>query len=168
MQIATSLPNVSFSTGEWVTYPAHGVGRVKAIETMEHQGTSLRFFKIEFHDPFLIVRVPLEKAHKNGLRKIGKAKDIEKALKTLKEVPSAQKGLWIHRFALYEKKIASGALMDLAEILRDLKHLKEGETLSYSERKLWENAFGRMVQEASLALNISLEKAQEKVQKLLR
>ena len=38
----------SFSCGHHVVYPAHGIGKIKAIETQEIAGHALEMFVISF------------------------------------------------------------------------------------------------------------------------
>lgn len=163
MQVAHDYNELSFSVGEWVNYPAHGIGCLKGIESLEYEGKKLSFLRIEFQNPFLLLRVPVEKACKNGLRKLSSASDVRKALKTLQSHPKAMKGLWIHRAQVYEKKVSSGSLMEICEVIRDLKEGYTSRNLSYSEMQLIESAIQRIAREVSVAEKIDIKIAEKKV-----
>ena len=70
---------------------------------------------------------------------------------------------------LYEAKISSGKIYELAEVVRDLN---KGDDLlidqSYSERQLFEKAYERLLSEFNIVLGSSLEEAQKKIDKALK
>ena len=49
---------LGFRTGEFVVYPAHGVGQISAIEVQTVAGASLEFFVIYFAKSKMRLRVP--------------------------------------------------------------------------------------------------------------
>ena len=77
--------------------------------------------------------------------------------------------MWSRRAQEYEQKITSGKIYDLAEVVRDLN---KGDDLmvdqSYSERQLFEKAYERILSEFQIALGISLENTQKKIDKALK
>ena len=156
-----------FDNGQWVSYPGRGVGIIKATETLEYNGIAEAFYKVEFQDPFLVLRVPTEKAFKNGMRAMGSKKDMQKALKIISENPNTLKGLWIHRAALHEKKIGSGHLLEVAEVIRDLKPLYKTEILSFSDRGLFTKGIARLVGEMTIVEKMEAASAEKKVLSLL-
>ena len=69
-----------FKTGEIVVYPKHGVGEIVRIETMALSNIKSKFYVIKMEQAKLTIRVPLEKQHEVGLRKISSKKILKKFL----------------------------------------------------------------------------------------
>ena len=59
-----------FKTGEFIVYPAHGVGQIVGIEEQEVAGAKLEMFVINFVKHGLMLRVPTAKIVAVGMRKI--------------------------------------------------------------------------------------------------
>ena len=57
-----------FSTGDYVVYPTHGVGKVTGVEKQEVAGHNLKLFVISFESERMTLRVPINKATESGLR----------------------------------------------------------------------------------------------------
>ena len=64
----TSKSGLEFKVGDAVVYPAHGVGKVAAIETQEVAGMSLEVYVVTFDHEKMTLRVPTKKAASAGLR----------------------------------------------------------------------------------------------------
>ena len=63
-----------FKTGEYIVYPAHGVGQIVSIEEQEVAGLKLELFVINFVKDKMTLRVPTAKAASVGMRKLAKAR----------------------------------------------------------------------------------------------
>src|SRR3546814_14849774 len=100
--------NDAFSSGDLVVYPAHGVGKVMAIETQEVAGHELQVFVISFSKNRMTLRLPMKKARDAGLRALSTENEVEKALGTLKRKIKSKKAIWSRRAQEYEMKISSG------------------------------------------------------------
>ena len=72
----TSKTGLEFKVGDAVVYPAHGVGKVAAIETQEVAGMSLEVYVVTFDHEKMTLRVPTKKAKTAGLRSLA-ADDVE-------------------------------------------------------------------------------------------
>src|SRR5690606_13114766 len=59
-----------FKTGEFIVYPAHGVGQIVNIESQEVAGHSLELFVIDFQKDKMRLKVPVAKATSSGMRKL--------------------------------------------------------------------------------------------------
>ena len=59
-----------FSTGDYVVYPTHGVGKVLGVEKQEIAGHALKLFVISFENERMTLRVPVGKVNDAGLRKL--------------------------------------------------------------------------------------------------
>lgn len=64
-----------FAVGDYVVYPAHGVGCVDGLETQEIAGQELRLYVITFESSRMTLRVPVNKVGNSGLRKLSSKTD---------------------------------------------------------------------------------------------
>jgi CarD family transcriptional regulator len=138
-----------FKTGEAIVYPAHGVGRITAIEEQEIAGFKLELFVVSFDKDKMVLRVPTAKAASVGMRKLADADEIQRALETLSGRARIKRTMWSRRAQEYEAKINSGDLIAVAEVVRDLHRSEAQPEQSYSERQLYEAALDRVVREVS-------------------
>src|SRR5262250_1447324 len=97
-----------FKTNEWIVYPAHGVGRIVAIEEQEIAGLSLELFVITFEKDKMTLRVPTGKSASVGMRKLAEEPTVKKAMETLKGRARIKRTMWSRRAQEYEAKINSG------------------------------------------------------------
>jgi CarD family transcriptional regulator len=136
-----------FKVNEWIVYPAHGVGRIVAIEEQEIAGISLELFVITFDKDKMTLRVPTGKSASVGMRKLAEEPVVKKAIETLKGRARVKRTMWSRRAQEYEAKINSGDLISIAEVVRDLYRSESQPEQSYSERQLYEAALDRMARE---------------------
>jgi len=167
MATKKSVQRQGFKTGEFVVYPAHGVGQITGIEEQEVAGISLELFVINFEQDKLTLRVPLAKVKSVGMRKLAEETVVDKALKTVTGRARVKRTMWSRRAQEYEAKINSGDLISIAEVVRDLFRSEEQPEQSYSERQLFEAAIDRMSREISVVNKISLTEALQLIQKNL-
>ena len=138
-----------FKPGEAIVYPAHGVGRITAIEEQEIAGFKLELFVVAFEKEKMVLRVPTAKAVSVGMRKLAEPELIQKALDVLTGRARVKRTMWSRRAQEYEAKINSGDLIAIAEVVRDLYRAESQPEQSYSERQLYEAALDRAVREVS-------------------
>ena len=136
-----------FKATEYIVYPAHGVGRIVAIEEQEIAGMALELFVINFEKEKLTLRVPTGKLESVGMRKLADEGVVKKAMETLKGRARVKRTMWSRRAQEYVAKINSGDLISIAEVVRDLYRSEAQPEQSYSERQLYEDALDRMARE---------------------
>ncbi|WP_072370499.1 CarD family transcriptional regulator [Hyphomicrobium sp. NDB2Meth4] len=136
-----------FKASEFIVYPAHGVGRIVAIEEQEIAGMALELFVINFEKEKLTLRVPTGKLESVGMRKLSEEPVVKKAMEILKGRARVKRTMWSRRAQEYVAKINSGDLVSIAEVVRDLYRSEAQPEQSYSERQLYEDALDRMARE---------------------
>lgn len=156
-----------FKIGEYIVYPAHGVGQITAIEEQEVAGYSLELFVIDFAQDKLTLRVPLAKVESAGMRKLSEDIRIDKSLRTVQGRARVKRTMWSRRAQEYEAKINSGDLIQIAEVVRDLFRSENQPEQSYSERQLYEASLDRMAREISAVNKISSTEAVALIEKNL-
>jgi len=136
-----------FKASEFIVYPAHGVGKIVAIEEQEIAGMALELFVITFEKEKLTLRVPTGKLASVGMRKLSDENVVKKAMEILKGRARVKRTMWSRRAQEYVAKINSGDLVSIAEVVRDLYRSEAQPEQSYSERQLYEDALDRMARE---------------------
>ena len=141
------VQRLGFKTGEYVVYPAHGVGLITSIEEQDIAGLTLELFVISFEQDKLTLRVPVAKIKSVGMRKLAEEDEVKKSLETVTGRARVKRTMWSRRAQEYEAKINSGDLISIAEVVRDLYRSEAQPEQSYSERQLYEAALDRMARE---------------------
>lgn len=158
----------TFKNGDLVVYPAHGVGRLEAIETQTVAGYELQVFVISFTKNRMTLRLPMTKAKEAGLRTLSAPQDVNDAFETLKQKVLPRKGIWARRAQEYEIKIASGRLSAIAEVIRDLYRNGNPAEQSFSERQIYQAAMGRLASEIAAIEDIDENHAVARVEGILQ
>jgi CarD family transcriptional regulator len=143
------VPHAGFKAGEFIVYPAHGVGQIVAIEEQEVAGFKLELFVIDFVKDKMTLKVPMPKVLAGAIRKLSSPEAVKKALDTLTGRARVKRTMWSRRAQEYEAKINSGDLVTIAEVVRDLYRSEAQPEQSYSERQLYEAAVDRMGREVA-------------------
>ncbi len=155
MAVKKTVQRQGFKTGEYIVYPAHGVGQIVDIEEQEVAGFSLELFVIDFAKDKMKLRVPVPKIESVGMRKLAEEALVAKSLKTVQGRARIKRTMWSRRAQEYDAKINSGDLIQIAEVVRDLFRSENQPEQSYSERQLYEAALERMARELSVVRKIS-------------
>jgi CarD family transcriptional regulator len=156
-----------YSSGDYVVYPTHGVGRVQGVESQEISGDILELIIIKFEKDRMTLRVPVGKAKHSGLRKLSSRKMMDSALTTLKGRSRVKRTMWSRRAQEYEAKINSGDPIAIAEVVRDLHRNADQPDQSYSERQMYQAALERLVRELAAVEKIDEAAAALKLEELL-
>lgn len=157
----------AFSKGDYVVYPAHGVGQIEGIETQTIAGMSIPLYAVAFEKERMRLKIPVFKAQASGLRKLSSGSRLKDAMKTLKGRARVRRTMWSRRAQEYEMKINSGDPVSIAEVLRDLKRSNDDGEQSYSERQIYQSALERLAREIAAVQKISEIKATAKLETML-
>jgi CarD family transcriptional regulator len=149
-----------FKVGDLAVYPAHGVGRIEAIETKVVNGEEHDFYIMKVLENGMVIMIPTWNVASVGLRDVIGKKEIPKIIDVIKSKRelSIDNQTWNRRYREYMDKIKTGSLYEVAEVFRDLSLLKLTKDLSFGERKLYDTAHTLLIKELSTAKN-SDEKA---------
>ncbi len=163
----TNKTGLEFKVGDAVVYPAHGVGKVAAVEVQEVAGMSLEVYVVTFDHEKMTLRVPTKKAKTAGLRSLAADDVVTKALTTLKGRARIKRTMWSRRAQEYEAKINSGDPVAIAEVVRDLHRATDQPEQSYSERQIYQGALERLARELAAIEKIDADKAAAKLESVL-
>ena len=144
-----------FQAGDLAVYPAHGVGRIEAIECKVVNGEKHDFYIMKVLESSMVIMIPTWNVESVGLREIIDEADVPRVYQIMsqkQETPNENQ-TWNRRYREYMDKIKTGSLYDVAEVFRDLSLLKLTKDLSFGERKLYDTAQLLLVKELSTAKN---------------
>jgi len=159
--------NFDFTQGDYVVYPAHGVGQIEGVETQNIGGMEVSLYTISFEKDRMRLKIPVMKAEAAGLRKLSTSDRMGDATKTLKGKARVRRTMWSRRAQEYEMKINSGDPVSIAEVLRDLKRSDDDTEQSYSERQIYQSALERLAREVAAVESITEIKATERLEDIL-
>ena len=158
---------IEYSVGDFVVYPAHGVGRIEGLETHSIAGLQVELYAISFEKERMTLKVPVTKAKRAGLRKLSSKDRIKVAMETLRGRSRARRTMWSRRAQEYEAKINSGDPVAIAEVVRDLHRPADQPEQSYSERQIYQAALERLARELAAVEMIDEAKATQRLEEVL-
>ena len=143
-----------FKVDDLAVYPAHGVGRIEAIEEKTIGGITQLFYIMRILDNDMKIMIPQDNAENVGLRNIISDEEVEQVYAILKKKDvEFTTQTWNRRYREYMEKIKTGSIFDLATVLRDLYILQMDKPLSFGEKKMMDTARGLLIKELSIARN---------------
>ncbi len=148
----------SFSIGDKVVYPNHGVGIIEQISSRTIGSQVERFYLLKIKASSLKVMVPFHNVGSVGLRRVIRNGEVQKILDFLMDGKCESHADWKYRFKENSDKMRTGSLLDVAVVLKGLLLLGQGKPLSFREKKMLERARYLLVSE--LAMAKSLEEPQ--------
>ena len=163
------MSSKTFSVGNYVVYPSHGVGKITDIKSQSLANLKIEMYCVYFEKEKMTLSVPVSHAGKVGLRSLCSAQDAEDALDVIGEKAQTARGImWSRRAQEYERKINSGDIIAISEVIRDLHRNVGNPDRSYSERVIYEAAYERFVTEASIVKKVTREAFEEQFGHLLK
>ena len=159
--------NDNLKKGEYVVYPAHGVGQIEGVETQTISGITVKLYAINFEKDRMRLKIPVVKANESGLRRLSTSNRLKDAMKTLKDKARVRRMMWSRRAQEYETKINSGDPVSIAEVLRDLKRSNDDNEQSYSERQIYQSALERLAREVAAVEKTTEDKAIVRLEKMM-
>lgn len=156
-----------FKVGDKVVYPAHGVGKVDAIQARKISGSEQKFYMITILESGMKIMVPLGQSETVGLRKVVDASTVKKVFDILKDRKvKIDTQTWNRRYREYTQKIKTGSVLEIASVIRDLTVLKTDKELSFGERRMLDTAQGLLVKELSIAKASTEDSVQKELDKI--
>lgn len=152
---AEQKKNRKFKVGDLAVYPAHGVGRIEAIESRVVNEEKHDFYIMKVLENGMVIMIPTWNVESVRLRNVISKKEIPKVYEVIKKDQESHidNQTWNRRYREYMDKIKTGSIYDVAEVFRDLYYLKFTKDLSFGERKLFDTATSLLLSELSTARN---------------
>ncbi|PLX83245.1 MAG: CarD family transcriptional regulator [Desulfuromonas sp.] len=158
-----------YKIGDMAVYPTQGVGVIEAIESKEFAGEKHDFYVLRIVDGDMTIMVPVGNARQVGMRTLIDKDGVALVYDVLEEEQENGRKVasWSRRQREYNDKIKSGDLMEVAQVLRELYHIKEDKELSYGEKKVLELARKLLVKEIAFAEGAEEEAVIQRVEDIL-
>ena len=158
---------MDYKIGDKVVYPNHGVGMIEQVSYGVLNGRTERYYMIRVVSSGLRVMVPQSNADIVGLRPVIRTDDTMKVLGFLEKGKLNCHHDWKHRFKENSERMRTGALLEVAVVLKSLVSLSRSKPLSFREKKMLERAKYLLVSEMATARNLTSETAETLVVKSL-
>jgi CarD family transcriptional regulator len=154
-----------FDIGDKAYVPNHGVGIVKEIQTVDLGGASYQMYVIKILDDGLTYFVPVDGVGANGIREVIPSEAVDKVYEVLRDTDTpANNQTWNRRYREYSTKIKTGDPLEVAAVLRELARLKVEKTLSFGERKMYDQAHSLIVQELAVAKDVDEQVIKDEIE----
>ena len=160
---------MQFEVGDKAVVPSHGVGIVKEIREVDVDGAMYKMYIIKILDNGLTYSVPVDNLGANGIREVIPPEAVEKVYEVLRDQDTpAKKETWNRRYREYMNKIKTGDPLEVAAVLRELSKLKAEKTLSFGERKMYDQAHGLIVQEVAVARDVDEDEIRGEIEAIFQ
>ncbi len=148
---------MDYKIGEKVVYPNHGVGVIEQINFGILNGRTEKYYMLRILSSGLKVMVPQSNAPAVGLRPVIRPVETSKVLGFIEKGKFNSHHDWKHRFKENSERMRTGALIEVAAVLKSLVALSRSKPLSFREKKMLERAKFLLVSELATARNTSSE-----------
>ena len=158
---------MDYKIGDKVVYPNHGVGIIEQINFGVMNGRTEKYYMLKIYSSGLKVMVPATNAISVGLRPVIRNGETLKVLTFLEKGKPNSHHDWKHRFKENSERMRTGALIEVAAVLKSLVSLSRTKPLSFREKKMLERAKYLLVSELATARNTSAETMEDALIKSL-
>ena len=158
---------MTFNVGETVVYPHHGASTIEAITTKHVKGRDIEYLVLRVQSGGLKIEVPSANAEYVGVRDVVSAEGLEKVFDVLRQPYIEEPTNWSRRYKANVEKIASGDVIKVAEVVRDLQRRDEDRGLSAGEKRMRVKAIQILASEVALAEKTDAEAAEVLIMKVL-
>ena len=150
---------MSFKVGETVVYPHHGAALIEAIETRVIKGEEKTYLVLKIAQGDLTVRVPAENVDLVGVRDVVDSAGLDRVFNVLRQPYTEEPTNWSRRYKANLEKLASGDVIKVAEVVRDLYRRDLDRGLPAGEKRMLAKAKQILISELALAERTDEEKA---------
>lgn len=159
---------MQFEVGETVVYPHHGAAKIIEVKKRKLGGEEKLFLKLQVNQGDLTIEVPAENCDLVGVRDVIDQDGLEHVFEVLRAPFTEEPTNWSRRYKANLEKLASGDVIKVSEVVRDLwRRDQEVRSLSAGEKRMLAKARQILVSELALAEKTDEESASEVLDKVL-
>lgn len=158
---------MTFTVGETVVYPHHGAAVIEEITTRIIGGVEREYLKLRVAQGDLTIQIPSENVGMVGVRDVVDEKGLEHVFEVLCASDVEEPSNWSRRYKANVEKIATGDVVKVAEVVRDLSRRDANRGLSAGEKRMLTKARQILVSELALAEKTNEEDASNRLDELL-
>ncbi|WP_292831063.1 CarD family transcriptional regulator [Microbacterium sp.] len=148
-----------FEVGETVVYPHHGAATIIEVKDRVIKGETKRYLKLNVTQGDLIIEVPADNVDLVGVRDVIGQDGLERVYDVLRAPFTEEPTNWSRRYKANLEKLASGDVIKVSEVVRDLWRRDQDRGLSAGEKRMLAKARQILVSEIALALKADEEHA---------
>lgn len=158
---------MTFKVGETVVYPHHGAATIEEISTREFAGKERTYLTLRVTTGDLTIQVPAENVELVGVRDVVDEEGFEEVMDTLREENTEEPSNWSRRYKANQEKIATGDIVRVAEVVRDLSRRDAMKGLSAGEKRMLSKARQILTSELALSREVDEDEASDRLDEIL-
>ena len=157
-----------FEVGETVVYPHHGAATIIEVKDRIIKGETKKYLKLNVTQGDLIIEVPADNVDLVGVRDVIGKDGLERVFDVLRAAFTEEPTNWSRRYKANLEKLASGDVIKVSEVVRDLwRRDQEVRSLSAGEKRMLAKARQILVSELALAEKTDEEQASKVLDEVL-
>ena len=151
---------MTFTVGETVVYPNHGAAVIENIEMRTIKGQERQYLVLRIvAQQDLVVRVPADNLDLVGVRDVVDKDGLDRVFGVLRAEHVEEPTNWSRRYKANLEKLASGDVIKVSEVVRDLWRRDQDRGLSAGEKRMLAKARQILISELALAEKTDEEQA---------
>lgn len=158
---------MEFEVGQTVVYPHHGAAEITAVKTRVVKGGEKLYLTLKVTQGDLVIEVPAENVDLVGVRDVIGHEGVERVFEVLRASFMEEPTNWSRRYKANLEKLASGDVIKVSEVVRDLWRRDQDKGLSAGEKRMLAKARQILVSELALAEHTDEEKAESVLDEVL-
>ena len=156
-----------FEVGETVVYPHHGAATITEVKTRIIKGEEKLYLKLNVTQGDLTIEVPAENVDLVGVRDVIGKEGLDRVFEVLRAPFTEEPTNWSRRYKANLEKLASGDVIKVSEVVRDLWRRDQDRGLSAGEKRMLAKARDILVGEVALAEKSTKDEAETLLDKVL-
>ncbi|MDO5052766.1 MAG: CarD family transcriptional regulator [Pseudoclavibacter sp.] len=158
---------MQFEVGETVVYPHHGAAKIVEIKNRTIKGEEKVYLKLNVAQGDLVIEVPAENVDLVGVRDVIGKEGLDQVFEVLRAPITEEPTNWSRRYKSNLEKLASGDVIKVSEVVRDLWRRDQDRGLSAGEKRMLAKARQILVSELALAEKTDEERASNVLDEVL-
>ena len=143
-----------FEVGETVVYPHHGAAEIVEKAQRTIRGETKAYLQLKVAQSELTIWVPEENVEMVGVRDVINAEGVEEVFGVLRADFIEEPTNWSRRYKANLEKLASGDVVKVSEVVRDLWRRDQDRGLSAGEKRMLAKARQILISELALARRV--------------
>lgn len=152
---------MQFEVGETVVYPHHGAATITEVKQRTVRGEKKLYLKLSVKQGDLTIEVPAENIDLVGVRDVIDNDGVNRVFDVLRQPFTEEPTNWSRRYKANLEKLASGDVIKVSEVVRDLWRRDQDRGLSAGEKRMLAKARQILVSELALAKKTDEESASQ-------
>ncbi|MFT4123565.1 MAG: CarD family transcriptional regulator [Microbacteriaceae bacterium] len=142
---------MQFEVGETVVYPHHGAATIIEVKKRTIRGEERLYLKLNVTQGDLTIEVPADNVDLVGVRDVIGREGLDQVFDVLRAPFTEEPTNWSRRYKANLEKLASGDVIKVSEVVRDLWRRDQDRGLSAGEKRMLAKARQILTSELALA-----------------